>query len=123
LEEIWHPMVPPRRRTCGLVVAVSLLAVAGSAWSAEESVDFGMQVLPLLRQKCFRCHEGREAKSGVRLDQRSQLLDNIDRGPLVVVGKSSESRLFEVTSGADPSLRMPPRGDPPLKPAEIALLD
>ena len=102
-------------------MAVSLFATSAPACGSD-GVDFQKDVLPLLQQRCFRCHEGREAKSGVRLDVRSQLLENAERGPLVIPGRSGDSRLYEVTSGADPALRMPPRGEQALKPAEVALL-
>lgn len=93
------------------------LAVAAD----PSAVDFGNEVLPILRERCFRCHEGHEPRAGVRLDVRSELLDKHGDEALVVPRKSANSRLLKAVIGADPGLRMPPEG-PGLKPAEIAVL-
>lgn len=71
---------------------------------------FTRQVAPLLRERCFRCHEGRDAKAGTRLDLRDELLGKTGQSPLVVVGNSAASRLIQVVSGSDAKLKMPPEG-------------
>lgn len=94
---------------------------ASSLFAGQPAVDFGKEVLPILRERCFRCHEGNEPKAGVRLDVRSELLGGSDNEPLVVLKNSAGSRLLKAVRGADPDLRMPPEGAS-LKPAEIAIL-
>lgn len=99
-----------------------LFVLLHPAVAAEPAaVDFGREVLPILRERCFRCHEGQEPKAGVRLDLRSELLGKQKGEALVVLGKSAESRLLKAVRGTDPDLRMPPEG-PALKAAEIATL-
>ena len=74
----------------------------------ERTVSFGKDVLPILRQSCFDCHEGSNPDSGVRLDYRAKLLGESDGIPLVLVGGRGTSRLIEVISGKDPEKQMPP---------------
>ena len=46
-----------------------------------------------------------------------------DEGPIVVVGKSAESRLIHSVARTDPDYPMPPEGQgDPLTPAEVGLL-
>ena len=107
---------PVRLLLVSLVAAISYSVPA--AMAEERGADFGKEVLPLLRERCFRCHEGRNAKAGVRLDLRSELLVQTGGDVLVVSGKSGESRLLKMVQGNDPLNRMPPE-EPPLKPAQI----
>jgi hypothetical protein len=103
---------------------ICLIAASGwlqSAAADESRVDFGKEVLPILRERCFRCHEGQEPRAGVRLDLRSELLGENGQAPLVIPKKSADSRLLQAVLGKDPDLRMPPEGSP-LKPAEVAIL-
>lgn len=103
---------------------ITLVLIATSTarlGAADVPVDFGKQVAPLLRDRCFRCHEGRDARARVRLDLRAELVGETGRTPLVVIGKSAASRLIELISGQDPTLPMPPDG-PKLTKDEVALL-
>lgn len=104
-------------------ISISLMVTLTAALRAEEpKVSFAKQILPLLQERCFRCHEGRDARAGVRLDLRAELVGEKQLDPLVVIGKSHESRLLQLVSSVDPNERMPPDDDPPLKTEEIAIL-
>jgi hypothetical protein len=83
--------------------------------SAAPAVDFRRDIAPLLKERCFRCHQGRDAESGHRLDVKSELLT------LVVPGKGGESKLIKAVTGADPKIIMPPEG-PRLTAEQIKLL-
>jgi hypothetical protein len=83
--------------------------------------DFGREVLPLLRDRCFRCHEGKDNRAGVRLDIKAELLGQTGGAALVVPGNSAQSRLMELVRGTNPNEVMPPKG-PRLKAEEIDLL-
>ncbi|MCO6454233.1 MAG: PSD1 domain-containing protein [Pirellulaceae bacterium] len=85
----------------------------------QRPVDFAGDVLPLLEARCFRCHEGLDPPSGVRLDVRSSYLDPAQ--PLVALGRAADSRLVQLVSGADADSRMPPEG-PLLAESEVRLL-
>lgn len=94
-----------------------------SAAEKRPGVDFGTQVLPLLRSRCFACHAGRDASSGYQLDVRVELLGESNGHPLAVPGDSRSSRLALVITDADPKRRMPPPdAGPPLTAAEVAVL-
>lgn len=91
------------------------------AIAAVTDIDFASDVLPILQRSCFRCHEGRDAKSGVRLDQRSVLLGYGGQDALVVPNHHAKSRLWEVVSSGDPDTRMPPDRQP-LKDTELEIV-
>ncbi len=79
-------------------------------------VDFGRDVLPILRQNCAGCHGPSQQMSGLRLDRRSSVLSR--RG--VVPGSSENSFLFHRVSGSAYGMQMPPTG--PLRPEQINTL-
>lgn len=97
--------------------------VGGELPSADRQLSFRGDVYPLLREHCFRCHQGRDSEAGYRLDLRAELLGETNGEPLVVVGNSGKSRLVQLVSGIVPDERMPPKGEGrPLTKAEVALL-
>ncbi|MCA9175613.1 MAG: PSD1 domain-containing protein [Planctomycetales bacterium] len=66
------------------------------------TVDFGKQVAPILKQRCFACHSGEKPDAGVRLDVWDELLNQVkprhaDESPLVLRLQTE-----------DPESRMPP---------------
>jgi Protein of unknown function (DUF1553)/Protein of unknown function (DUF1549)/Planctomycete cytochrome C/F5/8 type C domain len=67
--------------------------------------DFREAVAPILEGHCLRCHQGAKPKGDLDLSTASGLI----AGRVVVPGKPEESRLFEVISGAKPT--MPKGGD------------
>src|SRR5690349_17464140 len=91
-----------------LFVASSYLLACAGVFADEALVDFRRDVYPILRGKCFRCHEGAEAEAGSRLDLREELLGETNGRPLVEPGNAAGSRLIALVSTADPKLRMPP---------------
>lgn len=94
-----------------------------SAAEKQAAVDFGSQVLPLLRTRCFACHAGREASSGYQLDVRVELLGESNGHPLAVLGDSRTSRLAHVIVEVDPKRRMPPPDSgPALTAVEVTIL-
>ncbi len=101
---------------------VGLSPLAMAAVKSPE-VDFGTQVLPLLRSRCFACHAGREASSGFQLDVRVELLGQSNGHPLAVPGDSQSSRLAQAIASTDPKRRMPPPdAGPALTASEVTLL-
>lgn len=96
-----------------------LVALALPVWSAP--VDFARDIEPVLRQRCFACHGSATQMSGLRLDDRAAVLKGGNGGPVVVPGKSAESRLIRLVSGLEEKKVMPPSGAR-LTSAQIALL-
>ena len=108
------------------LVLQSMIVVAILWWirfsSAEEPIRFTRHVEPIFLQRCIGCHGPKKQSSGLRLDQRSNLLRGGDSGiPAIVPGDPEASYLLAVVRGKDPDLRMPPEGDL-LSAAEIAHL-
>ncbi|WP_299464021.1 PSD1 and planctomycete cytochrome C domain-containing protein [uncultured Gimesia sp.] len=87
----------------------------------KSDIDFEKQIRPLLKQHCYDCHSQAAEESGLRLDHGANILKGGDRGPAVIPGKSAESPLFLSLSGQGKIPRMP-HDLPPLKPAEISLI-
>lgn len=87
---------------------------------ATVTVDYDRDVKPLLAQHCYSCHGGQAQQSGLRLDLRQNALRGGDYGPVIVPGKSAESRLIRRLVDGDGGMQMPPTG--PLSPEEIGIL-
>ncbi|HYI92863.1 MAG TPA: ankyrin repeat domain-containing protein [Bryobacteraceae bacterium] len=101
-------------------VCVTLFAQTKLPPPADIKVDFEKDVQPILAQKCHSCHGEEAQQSGLRLDRRQQALRGGDYGPVIVVGKSAESKLIRRLVNGDGGLQMPPTG--PLSDEEIGIL-
>src|SRR4051794_27927889 len=99
---------------------ISLSVVVFCVPMAAQTVDYEKQVQPLLAQKCYACHGDEVQQSGLRLDKRQNAMRGGDYGPVIVVGKSSESKLIKRVINGDGGMQMPPTG--PLTAAEINTL-
>src|SRR5436190_702348 len=103
-----------------LVELIAALSVAASEQDA--TVDFEKRVLPILKERCFPCHEapktgadGRavKPKAGLRLDGRGWIQKGSDERAVLVPGDPAKSRLYSLTAlPADHEDRMPSKGDP-----------
>ena len=94
-------------RSCSLSFAISCALLLSTVRDAA-CADFGREVLPLLRDRCFRCHEGKDNRAGVRLDLKAELLGQTGGEPLVVPGNSAQSRLMQLVRGTNPKEVMRP---------------
>jgi hypothetical protein len=103
-----------------LIEALAALAVAASEQDAK--VDFEARVLPILKDRCFSCHDAGKigadgkpikAKAGLRLDGKGWILRGSDERPVLIPGDPAKSRLYSLTVlPADHEDRMPSKGDP-----------
>ncbi|HVK10714.1 MAG TPA: PSD1 and planctomycete cytochrome C domain-containing protein [Gemmataceae bacterium] len=100
-----------------LLLSAGLLFAAPAA--AAEPVDYARDVQPLFTRACVECHGPAKQRVGLRLDSPAGVRDGGDSGPVIVPGKSAESRLVHALSGTNDLKIMPPKG-PRLTPAEIA---
>jgi hypothetical protein len=89
---------------------LALAAIAAEPPQASPPVDYSTHVKPILVARCYACHSALRKKSGLRLDTAQMLIDGGDAGPAVVPGKSSESYLIDMLTGAS-GTRMPPEED------------
>lgn len=83
----------------------------------KPEVVFGRDVMPILGQRCFKCHgpDAATVAAGLRLDSANRA---------IVPGAPHKSLLIARVSAKAPAMRMPPQdsGVKPLTPAEIETL-
>ena len=88
---------------------------------AAETKHFHDQVLPILRDNCFRCH-GEKDKGGLKLNSReAALAGGESKLAAIVPGNSAKSELIARIAHADEDERMPAKSEA-LKPGQIATL-
>lgn len=99
-----------------VVVSFSLLLAAFPAAQSQQpsasspKVDYEKDVKPLLAQNCYSCHGPDVQQSGLRLDLRQNALRGGDYGPVIIPGKSKESKLIRKLVDGDGGIQMPPTG-------------
>jgi len=87
---------------------------------ASVKVDYEKDVKPLLAQNCYSCHGDTVQQSGLRLDLRQNALRGGDYGPVILPGKSADSKLIKRLADGDGGMQMPPTG--PLSPEDVGIL-
>ena len=104
-----------------LASAISAVSVA----SAEEPIDFGVQIAPLLTRNCSACHNAKKPEGGLVLESYGTLMKGGDSGESVVAGMADKSELLARIIATDDSA-MPPAGNAvgakKLTDAEVALI-
>ncbi len=97
-------------------------ALAQTPAKPKAEISFDRDVMPILSQKCYKCHgpDAAKAAAGLRLDQFSSVVAT----HAVVVGKPSASKIIQRVSDKDADVRMPPSdsGVKPLTTAQIEIL-
>src|SRR6266511_2808075 len=101
-------------------VAVTLPAEVNLPPAANLTIDFNKHVRPILAERCFSCHGARQQQSGLRLDKRQNALRGGDYGPVILPGKSADSKLIRRLVDGDGGMQMPPTGA--LAPEDIGIL-
>jgi len=86
------------------------------------AVDYATEVRPIFAQHCYQCHGATQPKHGLRLDTAAFALSGGKSGPAIQPGKSSDSLLVQVISGAHKDITRMPYKKPPLSDAQIALV-
>lgn len=103
-------------------VAIGLLSISLLAGMQQRRpVSFTKEVQPLLLKRCALCHGEKKAEHNLRLDSYEAIMQGDKDGPVIVPGKSGESRLFLVVAGKREP-KMPPDPLPPLTPLELDVL-
>ena len=111
------------------VLVCCCLAVLGVASvSAEESestqatVDYNLDVRPILADNCFACHgpDAKTREANLRFDTKAGAFSEPSGYPVIVPGKPEESELHLRIASNDDFYRMPPPGfNKTLTPAQI----
>lgn len=87
-----------------------------------EAIDFVRDVQPIFADRCYRCHDKRKRKGGLRLDRKKYFLEGGDGGPSVVAGRPMASKLFQMINlPVDHEDYMPAKGDP-IPPGEVEVI-
>ena len=87
--------------------------------AASRKVDFIADVQPILSRHCYRCHGPDKEESNLRWDSKASVLRAGSK--IIVIGKSSESRVIHLVAGTDDELVMPAKGER-LSTAQIGML-
>ena len=118
-----HPISP---RSISFRAILPILAITTSI-PAEDKVDFGKQVYPILKENCLSCHatpyvdakSGRtkKPKGGLRLDTHEMILRGYlddDKHVAVLIPGVPEKSKFYTSTALDPDHDdiMPATGDP-----------
>jgi hypothetical protein len=121
------------------LLTLSLLATTSLAISAQEKrkdqgpvpvvdlkrkspVIYQKEVEPIFYKKCIACHSGKDPESKFDLSTYEGLIKGGKRGSPVVPGKGGDSLLYKLMTRVDTKVPMPPRGEPPIVAAEMALI-
>jgi mono/diheme cytochrome c family protein len=88
---------------------------------SKAPVDFARDVQPILAKRCFACHGPGQQMAGLRLDDSAAALKGTHTGPVILPGKSAESKLIHRIASTKKGFAMPPMGER-LADADIAVL-
>ena len=94
-----------------LLLLNSLLIAINCASADEPTIRYRRDILPVLSDRCFKCHgpDSATREAGLRLDQREVATSELESGVTAIVpGHPAESALIERIESADPDLMMPP---------------
>ena len=97
-------------------VTVLGLAVFPAAEASEEL--FGKKVAPVFERRCLGCHNDSKKKGKLSMASRAALLKGGRKGPVVVPGDPSASRLLRLITPKDGKASMP-KNRAPLSQAEL----
>jgi hypothetical protein len=78
---------------------------------ASRAVDFSKDIQPILSEHCYSCHGPDKQKADLRWDVKASAFKAGEHGPIIVPGKSAESRVIKLVAGLDPDTVMPPKGE------------
>ncbi len=113
-EVIRYPMKITRAVFAVLVCWLAYPFAAPAA--GQEPPDFAHDILPVLKDRCARCHANGNAKGDFSIDTRESILDSGAVDP----DAAADSELLLRISAEDDDYRMPPDG-PPLTGRQIEL--
>jgi len=87
----------------------AIVVLASQAYALEPiKVDYASQIKPILVKNCISCHGVEKQKGGLRLDAGASIIRGGNSGPILIPGKSNESKILHAVEGKDPETRMPP---------------
>ncbi|MFV2067715.1 MAG: c-type cytochrome domain-containing protein, partial [Pirellulales bacterium] len=102
-------MQPPIRRLFDVIVLVVLCGSTASA--ADTKITYDEHVQPILRQKCFSCHNPDKRKGDLDMTNYTNLMQGGGSGEVIDPGDAESSYLFGLVTQADEPT-MPPESPP-----------
>src|SRR5437868_12365763 len=100
-----------------LLCALFALVVYPLYGQSAQPVDFTRDVEPIFAKRCSACHGAGQQMAGLRLDEPDAALKGSKSGPVIIPGKSADSKLIKRVA----TRTMPPAGDP-LSAEQVAIL-
>jgi hypothetical protein len=94
-----------------LLAVVCVFVFAGGVLADEKPIGYRHDVLPILSDRCFKCHgpDSASRKAGLRLDQQKPATTALDSGETAIVpGNTAKSALVERIMSTDADVMMPP---------------
>ena len=99
------------RSRATVLAAFTLFSLPFSALAQQATtrVDFGREVQPILRERCYGCHGPEQQMNGFRLDRRA---DALRGGTQTVIGPGNAegTLLYRRLTDTRAGIRMPPTG-------------
>ncbi|MGI8978611.1 MAG: PSD1 and planctomycete cytochrome C domain-containing protein [Pirellulaceae bacterium] len=108
----------------GTLILLSAWLILCFSWSAAaaEPVDYVKDVKGVMKSRCFACHGALKQEAMLRLDTVALMEKGGESGPVIKAGDLAGSLIISRITHADAAERMPPEGEPPLKPEQIAAI-
>jgi hypothetical protein len=110
-------------------ISILFFVLCADVLIAVDGIDYEKQILPILKERCWECHQapyeknGRtyKPKAGLRMDGLAHLMFGSDEGEVLVPNHPSKSPIYtRVVLPSEDDDRMPPKGDPlPLNEQEL----
>ncbi len=109
--------------TGGVILSAMVAGLSLHCGFQQAPIDFGLEIRPILQERCVTCHGGVNREAGLSLLFREEALAATHRGePAVIPGNARGSELVRRIRHSDPTRRMP-RGQDPLREGEIRLIE
>ncbi len=79
--------------------------------AADIQVDFQQQIEPIFKDRCQSCHGAEQQLGGLRLDRQDGAMAGGYSGPVILPGRSAESKLIHLVAGLKEGALMPMGGE------------
>jgi WD40 repeat protein len=91
--------------------AVAQTPIPIASINRSDTIDFELEVLPILRRSCLACHSSSDANGALVLETPATILKGGDKGPAVVAKNGVGSLLLKVAAHQMEPLMPPPDND------------
>src|SRR5215831_5101841 len=81
-----------------LTMRILALAIVLAGPLCAQSLEYARDIEPIFRSRCYGCHGPQQQMNGLRLDIKDAAMAGGYSGPVIVPGKSAESRLIQRVS-------------------------